>query len=335
MASSRGGFRRTPTPRTFRTCRRRSTGTRRRSRPTAATSATTRPCVTACPTADRHPALHSPDPGGPSGQRGAHDLRRQHLRRHVRARLPHRHSLRGRLRARDGRGQAGRDRPPPASRDRHADGRQRPSVRARGAHRPADRRRRSGPRGTFLRARPRAARPRRHRLRVRVERPGGLNEYGIAAYKATGSFAQFEVDWLLQIGGITIETGRRLGDDLTLDTLLAEFDAVFLGTGLDAVNHLPVEGERPPARARRGRLHRRPAPERRPRHVADRARRRGHRRRHDGDRRCDAVPAARRRDGHARLPARAREHGRVRLTSRSTRPRPACGSVTHARPRAR
>ncbi len=74
-------------------------------------------------------------------------------------------------------------------------------------------------------------------------KPGGLNEYGIAAYKTVGGFAQAEVDWLLGIGGIALETGRRLGADLTLDGLVEAFDAVFLGVGLGGVNALRAEGE--------------------------------------------------------------------------------------------
>ena len=37
---------------------------------------------------------------------------------------------------------------------------------------------------------------------------GGLNEYGIAAYKTVAGFAQAELDWLLRIGGIELRTGR-------------------------------------------------------------------------------------------------------------------------------
>ena len=74
-------------------------------------------------------------------------------------------------------------------------------------------------------------------------RPGGLNEYGIAAYKTVEGFAAREVDWLLQIGGITIENGKRLGDDLSLDELRDRFDAVFLGIGLAGVNRLGLEDE--------------------------------------------------------------------------------------------
>ncbi|WP_375257475.1 NAD(P)-dependent oxidoreductase [Citreimonas sp.] len=73
-------------------------------------------------------------------------------------------------------------------------------------------------------------------------RAGGLNEYGIAAYKATNDFAAREVEWLLGIGGITIENGKALGRDVTLDALRAEYDAVFLGHGLGGVNGLDAEG---------------------------------------------------------------------------------------------
>lgn len=69
---------------------------------------------------------------------------------------------------------------------------------------------------------------------------GGLNEYGIAAYKTAGGFAQREVDWLLSIGGIEIRCGQRLGEHVTLAGLRDDFDAVFLGLGLQGVNALGV-----------------------------------------------------------------------------------------------
>ncbi len=75
------------------------------------------------------------------------------------------------------------------------------------------------------------------------EKPGGLNEYGIAAYKAPGEFAQREVDFILSIGGITIENGKALGRDFSLADLKQDFDAVFLGMGLAGVNALGAEGE--------------------------------------------------------------------------------------------
>ena len=71
---------------------------------------------------------------------------------------------------------------------------------------------------------------------------GGLNEYGIAAYKAAGDFAQQELDWLMGVGGITCAYDQRLGDNLALDALQAEHDAVFLAIGLAGVNALTVSG---------------------------------------------------------------------------------------------
>ncbi len=75
------------------------------------------------------------------------------------------------------------------------------------------------------------------------EKAGGLNEYGIASYKMVDNFAQREKDFILAIGGIDIHFGQRLGDNLKLDQLRADFDAVFLGVGLGGSNEVGVEGE--------------------------------------------------------------------------------------------
>ncbi len=72
---------------------------------------------------------------------------------------------------------------------------------------------------------------------------GGLNEFGIAAYKSTDDFAAKEVNWLLSIGGITLVTDAALGDGITLDALAGDNDAVFLAVGLGGVNALGVEGD--------------------------------------------------------------------------------------------
>ncbi len=73
--------------------------------------------------------------------------------------------------------------------------------------------------------------------------PGGLNEYGIAAYKTPDDFAQEEVDWLLKIGGIALKTEHALGQQITLGALREAHDAVFLGIGLSGVNALRATGE--------------------------------------------------------------------------------------------
>ncbi|MDR5783229.1 NAD(P)-dependent oxidoreductase [Caballeronia sp. LZ065] len=75
------------------------------------------------------------------------------------------------------------------------------------------------------------------------DKPGGLNEYGIAAYKTVEDYAQREIEWLHSIGGIEIRTGMALGRDVTLDELRTQYDAVFLGFGLAGVRELGLDGE--------------------------------------------------------------------------------------------
>lgn len=72
---------------------------------------------------------------------------------------------------------------------------------------------------------------------------GGLNEYGLAPYKMADDFAQREVAFILGVGGISVEHGRKLGADLSLDSLRADFDAVFLGVGLGSNKRLGIPGE--------------------------------------------------------------------------------------------
>ena len=84
-----------------------------------------------------------------------------------------------------------------------------------------------------------------HEVRVFDARPkaGGLNEYGLARYKTPDGFAQREVDWLLSIGGITIETGWKLQTLEQFQALQRDFDALFLGMGLASTHRLGVPGE--------------------------------------------------------------------------------------------
>jgi dihydropyrimidine dehydrogenase (NAD+) subunit PreT len=72
---------------------------------------------------------------------------------------------------------------------------------------------------------------------------GGLNEYGVAAYKVPDDFAQREVRFVLGLGGIEARTNQALGREITLSQLRRAFDAVFLGLGLAGVNALAAEGE--------------------------------------------------------------------------------------------
>jgi dihydropyrimidine dehydrogenase (NAD+) subunit PreT len=74
-------------------------------------------------------------------------------------------------------------------------------------------------------------------------KPGGLNEYGVATYKTTGDYAQREVEWLLAVGGITLECGWALASAQQFERLRRDYDALFLGVGLADTHRLGVPGE--------------------------------------------------------------------------------------------
>lgn len=76
---------------------------------------------------------------------------------------------------------------------------------------------------------------------------GGLNEYGLASYKVADvhpdGYAQRELTWLLDIGGITLQTGHAVASAADLLALKQGFDALFLGVGLASAHQLGVPGE--------------------------------------------------------------------------------------------
>ena len=73
---------------------------------------------------------------------------------------------------------------------------------------------------------------------------GGLNEYGVAAYKVAGDIAQREVEYLLAVGNIQVRTGQALGRDVALAQLRRDYDAVFVGAGLGGVNGLGIDEDK-------------------------------------------------------------------------------------------
>lgn len=77
----------------------------------------------------------------------------------------------------------------------------------------------------------------------RHEAPGGLNQYGVAAYKLADNFAQKEIDFLMSVGGIRFQGGTVLGQTITLADLRHSYHAVFLGIGLSGVRALGFENE--------------------------------------------------------------------------------------------
>lgn len=76
-----------------------------------------------------------------------------------------------------------------------------------------------------------------------AENAGGLNEHGIATYKTVDDFAQAEIRYITDIGGIEIRKNQKLGEQFSLNDLMARYDAVFLAIGLPGVNALGLREE--------------------------------------------------------------------------------------------
>lgn len=72
---------------------------------------------------------------------------------------------------------------------------------------------------------------------------GGLMTYGIAAYKVTPQFCEDEVNYIVSIGGIEIKYNHQLGKEITLEELLHQYDAVYLGIGVGLTRTLNIKGE--------------------------------------------------------------------------------------------
>jgi len=69
--------------------------------------------------------------------------------------------------------------------------------------------------------------------------PGGLNTYGIAEYKLKADVALAEVQDILDLG-VTLKLGVMVD---SLEPLLEEYDAVFVGVGLGKTKSLGIPGE--------------------------------------------------------------------------------------------
>jgi dihydropyrimidine dehydrogenase (NAD+) subunit PreT len=84
-----------------------------------------------------------------------------------------------------------------------------------------------------------------HRVTVFEARSkaGGLNEYGLAAYKMLDQRAAREVKFILDIGGIKLKYNYKIESDSNFLQLQQDHDAVFLGMGHNDVNRLGLDNE--------------------------------------------------------------------------------------------
>jgi glutamate synthase (NADPH/NADH) small chain len=76
----------------------------------------------------------------------------------------------------------------------------------------------------------------------RRENPGGLNTYGIAAYKTRAADAIRETDLVKQLG-VKFRQNIEAGRDISFTDLEAQFDAIFIGVGLGETWDLALPGE--------------------------------------------------------------------------------------------
>ncbi len=74
------------------------------------------------------------------------------------------------------------------------------------------------------------------------ELAGGLNTYGIAAYKTRASDSLREVELVRQLG-VTIQQKIEISRDITFSDLEKQFDAIFIGVGLGETWELDLPGE--------------------------------------------------------------------------------------------
>ncbi len=76
----------------------------------------------------------------------------------------------------------------------------------------------------------------------RRELPGGLNTYGVAEYKLRAADSVREVEMIRRLG-VEFRCGVDVESAAALEALEAEFDFIFLGLGLGAMQRLNIPGE--------------------------------------------------------------------------------------------
>ncbi len=72
--------------------------------------------------------------------------------------------------------------------------------------------------------------------------PGGVLVYGIPEFRLPKSLIQAEINAAAEVLGIEIRTDHVIGNTYTLDELLKEYDAVFLGTGAGLPSFMRIPG---------------------------------------------------------------------------------------------
>jgi NADPH-dependent glutamate synthase beta subunit-like oxidoreductase/Pyruvate/2-oxoacid:ferredoxin oxidoreductase delta subunit len=74
---------------------------------------------------------------------------------------------------------------------------------------------------------------------------GGMMRYGIPGFRTPREVLDAEIQRILDLG-VKTRLGCRIGTDITMEQIHAEFDSVFLGLGAQSGRPLPVEGASAP-----------------------------------------------------------------------------------------
>ncbi|MBO68621.1 MAG: glutamate synthase [Acidiferrobacteraceae bacterium] len=71
---------------------------------------------------------------------------------------------------------------------------------------------------------------------------GGMFRYGIPGYRTPRNILDREIDRIIELGGIIVKTGIRVGQEITIEQLEEDFDAVLWAIGCQSGRDLPIDG---------------------------------------------------------------------------------------------
>lgn len=74
------------------------------------------------------------------------------------------------------------------------------------------------------------------------EKAGGLNYYGIVSFRLPQDVVEWEVQQVQNLG-VEIKTNTKIGEDVLVDDLLANFDRIIVAVGMGKVPMLGIDGE--------------------------------------------------------------------------------------------
>ncbi|MCJ7686431.1 MAG: FAD-dependent oxidoreductase, partial [Desulfobacteraceae bacterium] len=77
------------------------------------------------------------------------------------------------------------------------------------------------------------------------DEPGGMLRYGIPEFRLPRSILDSDINRILELG-IILNTGVRVGENVTIDKLLVDFDAVLVAMGCYQSTSLNIPGEQMP-----------------------------------------------------------------------------------------